>query len=83
MLLLRIKITREKPSGCISGVQNQLDGVIEYSERLPDTCQLSKYKFCFNKVKNFLIYFLKKFARFISSNARWFNGKQLRLNVVI
>lgn len=37
-----IKITKEKPEGAISGVQNTLDGQIEYSNELPDTCQLSK-----------------------------------------
>ncbi len=38
-----IKITKDKPFGCISGVQNPLDNSIEYSDKLPDTCQLSKY----------------------------------------
>ncbi|RNA10812.1 serine threonine- kinase TBK1 [Brachionus plicatilis] len=37
-----IKITRDKPTGFISGIQNQIDGQIEYSNRLPETCQLSK-----------------------------------------
>ena len=37
-----IKITRDKPSGYISGVQNPISHLIEYSERLPETCQLSK-----------------------------------------
>ena len=39
---LRIKITRDKPSGAISGIQNLQDGQIEYAYQLPDTCQLSK-----------------------------------------
>lgn len=39
-----IKITKDKPSGAISGVQvqNIHDAQIEYSGQLPDTCQLSK-----------------------------------------
>merc|ERR1712127_292125 len=37
-----IKITKDKPSGAISGVQNIHDAQIEYSNVLPDTCQLSK-----------------------------------------
>ena len=37
-----IKITKDKPSGSISGVQNIANGNIEYSHRLPDTCQLSE-----------------------------------------
>ncbi|CAF0916400.1 unnamed protein product [Brachionus calyciflorus] len=37
-----IKITKDKPSGFISGIQSQIDGQIEYSNKLPETCQLSK-----------------------------------------
>jgi len=38
-----IKITKDKPSGQISGVQKPGEGLqIEYSNKLPDTCQLSK-----------------------------------------
>lgn len=37
-----IKITKDKPSGAISGIQNIYDSQIEYSSSLPDTCQLSK-----------------------------------------
>lgn len=37
-----IKITKDKPSGAISGIQNIHDLQIEYSDSLPDTCQLSK-----------------------------------------
>jgi TANK-binding kinase 1 len=37
-----IRITKDKPPGCISGVQSPIDHTIEYSERLPETCQLSK-----------------------------------------
>lgn len=37
-----IKITKDKPSGALSGVQNLNDGQIEYSNQLPDTCQLSR-----------------------------------------
>jgi TANK-binding kinase 1 len=36
-----IKITKDKPTGTISGVQNINDNSIEYSNKLPDTCQLS------------------------------------------
>lgn len=37
-----IRITKDKPSGAISGVQNIHDAQIEYSGHLPDTCQLSR-----------------------------------------
>ena len=37
-----MRITKDKPSGCISGVQSLIDLSIEYSNRLPETCQLSK-----------------------------------------
>ena len=37
-----MKITKDKPSGAISGVQNIHDAQIEYSGQLPDTCQLSR-----------------------------------------
>ncbi|XP_045164555.2 serine/threonine-protein kinase TBK1-like isoform X2 [Mercenaria mercenaria] len=36
-------ITSRKPTGAISGVQKTLNGQIEWSHTLPDTCQLSDY----------------------------------------
>ncbi|XP_060598323.1 serine/threonine-protein kinase TBK1-like isoform X3 [Ruditapes philippinarum] len=36
-------ITSKKPTGAISGVQKTLDGPIEWSNTLPDTCQMSDY----------------------------------------
>ena len=38
----RIKITKDKPTGAISGIQNPVDQQIVYQNKLPDTCQLSK-----------------------------------------
>ena len=41
-MTLRIKITKNKPAGALSGVQNVNDNQIVYENQLPETCQLSK-----------------------------------------
>lgn len=43
VLFRRYKITTEKPTGAISGVQRAADGSIEWSYNLPHSCQLSQY----------------------------------------
>lgn len=43
VLLGRFKITTEKPTGAISGLQHVVDGSIEWSYNLPHSCQLSQY----------------------------------------
>ena len=46
----RHNITTKKESGVISGVQHTLDGPIEWSRELPDTCRLSQYATSCNPV---------------------------------
>lgn len=43
VLICRFKITTEKPTGAISGLQRIADGSIEWSYHLPHSCQLSQY----------------------------------------
>lgn len=43
VLTCRFKITTEKPTGAISGLQRFADGSIEWSYSLPHSCQLSQY----------------------------------------
>lgn len=42
IFMCRYRITKEKPTGAIAGVQRVLDGPIEWSYHLPHTCQLSQ-----------------------------------------
>ena len=43
IVICRYKITTEKASGVLSGVQETPDGMIKWSRQLPDTCQLSQW----------------------------------------
>lgn len=43
VLFCRFKITTEKPTGAIAGVQRMDGGPIEWGYRLPHSCQLSQY----------------------------------------
>ncbi|KAL7674472.1 hypothetical protein ACOME3_000751 [Neoechinorhynchus agilis] len=40
-----LKIIKEKPTGCLSGVQRQENGPIDYFEKFPKTCGYSAFVF--------------------------------------
>ena len=39
---VRYEITTLKPAGAISGMQHTEGGPVEYSDKLPQTCRLSR-----------------------------------------
>jgi len=45
-MAVRYEITTAKPAGAISGVQHTEGGPVEYSDKMPQSCRLSKYYCC-------------------------------------
>lgn len=61
VLICRFKITTEKPTGAISGLQRVADGSIEWSYSLPHSCQLSQYVGPSNHVRHLRSAFIPSF----------------------
>lgn len=81
VLICRFKITTEKPTGAISGLQHVVDGSIEWSYNLPHSCQLSQYvsTSCVSRVVSVFICFsvcLEGPEGAAGASARWYNGSR-------